>query len=119
MEKSHEPDRRKQDVLDRFVEELATDRDVVGVFLFGSFARGDSRPDSDIDLLVITSGVFRKEIFHIDGVELEIFYNNRADTITFWKENRDDFESFWRDAKAVFDRDGTVGYLERVAARLR
>ena len=119
MERSGEANLEKHDVLDRFVHELKDDLDIVAVFVFGSFARGDSRPDSDVDLLVITKGDFRKEIVHREGVEFEIFHNNRDDTITFWKQNQDDFENFWRDAKALFDRDGTVEYLERVAATLR
>ncbi len=119
MERSSEADLEKQDVLDRFIRELKEDPDVIGVFVFGSFARGDDRPDSDIDLLVIAKGDFRKGLVYREGVEFEVFYNNRDDTITFWKQNQDDFEDFWRDAKALFDRDGTVEYLERVAATLR
>ena len=110
---------KKQPVLDRFVRELREDPEVTAVFVFGSFARGDDRPDSDIDLLVVANGAFRKEIVHREGVEFEIFRNNRDDTITFWKENPDDFESSWPDAKPLFDRDGTVAYLERAAAALR
>lgn len=32
------------------------------IILFGSAARGESRPDSDIDLLVIKSGVHRRRL---------------------------------------------------------
>ena len=30
----------------------------VSVYLFGSYARGDFRPDSDLDLLVVVEGTF-------------------------------------------------------------
>jgi predicted nucleotidyltransferase len=38
-----------QVILDRLVQEYAPER----VILFGSYAHGDPRPDSDIDLLII------------------------------------------------------------------
>ena len=40
--------------------ELAQRTDVVGVLLFGSRARGDHRPDSDVDLVVIVRDGFRR-----------------------------------------------------------
>jgi hypothetical protein len=44
--------------LDRFVEHLRARLrgDLVSVVLFGSRARGDARPDSDIDLLIVSRG---------------------------------------------------------------
>jgi len=109
----------KQSALDKFVLALQQDPGVAVIFVFGSFARGDSRPESDIDLLVITGGTFRREVVQRDGVEFEIFYNNTADTIAFWSQNRDDFANFWRDARVLFDRDGTAAHLARAAAALR
>lgn len=110
------PDKRA--VLDRFIAELVRDANVAGVFLFGSFARGESRPDSDIDLLVIARGAFHREIVRREGVEFEVFFNNPDDTITFWRDNPDDFAGFWRDARVLFDRDGTVRHLQEVGATL-
>ncbi|HKZ48943.1 MAG TPA: nucleotidyltransferase domain-containing protein [Thermoplasmata archaeon] len=42
-----------RDFLTRFVEAVRARIDPVAVVLFGSFARGEVRPDSDIDLLVV------------------------------------------------------------------
>jgi predicted nucleotidyltransferase len=44
----HEPD-----LLRRMVEIIVRGADPQAIILFGSRARGDARPDSDIDLLVI------------------------------------------------------------------
>jgi predicted nucleotidyltransferase len=39
-----------------FVEKLRNTYDVAQVIMFGSRARGDNRPDSDLDLAVVLSG---------------------------------------------------------------
>lgn len=44
----HEPD-----LLRRMVDIIVREADPAAIILFGSHARGDARPDSDIDLLVI------------------------------------------------------------------
>ena len=41
------------DVINRIVEVASPER----IILFGSAARGDARPDSDVDLLIIKDGV--------------------------------------------------------------
>ena len=43
------PEAEIQDFVDKVVQEFAPQR----VILFGSHARGDATPDSDVDLLVI------------------------------------------------------------------
>lgn len=113
------PDDGKRRALEVFLGDLRADPEVVAVFLFGSHARGDDRPDSDIDLLVIAADAFRQTVTRLDGVEFEVFRNNAADTVAFWRANRDDFENFWRDAKPLFDRDGTVALLSAAAAAIR
>ena len=42
-------DRRVREVVDRIVSEFSPSK----VLLFGSRARGDARPDSDVDLVVV------------------------------------------------------------------
>lgn len=48
---------------------LADAEGIEGAFVFGSTARGDTRPDSDVDLFVISSKVARREI---DDVLFEV-----------------------------------------------
>ena len=49
------PARRLRSLATEAVRHLAAHDDIVGVRLVGSVARGDARPDSDIDLLVIAT----------------------------------------------------------------
>jgi predicted nucleotidyltransferase len=109
----------KERALTALIAELRDDPAVSAVFLFGSHARGDGRTDSDIDLLVIAAGPFSRTVRRRDGVEFEVFRNNVADTVEFWRTHRDDFENFWRDARPLWDRDGAVARLRAAAAGLR
>ena len=46
------------DEIKRRVEPVAREFDVASVYLFGSYARGEATPQSDIDLLIDTDIVF-------------------------------------------------------------
>lgn len=45
-------------LLEQLVEVLVREADPESIILFGSRARGDARPDSDVDLLVVESEPF-------------------------------------------------------------
>jgi uncharacterized protein len=45
---------------------------VVRLFLFGSTARGDRRPDSDIDLLAAFDETRRISLLDVAGIELQL-----------------------------------------------
>ncbi len=47
-----------QDTLDQMVQIIVQEVDPEAVILFGSYARGDARPDSDVDLMVIEQAPF-------------------------------------------------------------
>ena len=121
MPASHDDDvaRIKSAALKRMCADLAADPTVTGIFLFGSHARGDGRPDSDIDLLVVCSGPFERRVVHIDAVEFELFFNNEPDIVEFWRANEDDFTNFWADAEVLFDRSGATERLREAAEALR
>ena len=64
------------------VREVALQYGVERVVLFGSYARGEARPDSDIDLLIDKGrirGLFQLSGFHLD---LEEKLNIRVDILT-------------------------------------
>ena len=50
------------------------------VFLFGSYARGEAREDSDIDLLVDTSGTNLRSLLSLGALYCDLDYCQRAGT---------------------------------------
>jgi len=51
----------------KFLAELQQRPDVLGVILFGSWARGNNRRDSDVDLVVILTEGYRRAVEYKDG----------------------------------------------------
>jgi len=49
-------DSTTESALRRFIDRMASEFDLAGVFLFGSRARGEHRPDSDADVAVLLRG---------------------------------------------------------------
>lgn len=99
---------------ERFVRTLQNDRQVLGIILFGSWARGNHRPESDVDLLVIRIDGFTRRVEQHDDQFFEITYTTEQGAITFWQANPDDAVELWRVAQVLFDRDGTVARLKAV-----
>ena len=103
-----------------FIARQEQDLNVLGIILFGSWARGNNRPDSDVDLVIILRDGYRRAIQTHDGQLFEIIYVTEDAAFEFWKNNRDDCAGLWEVAKLLFDRDGTVVRLEgRVRALLQ
>ena len=50
------------DVLDEVVQRIVAVADPEKIILFGPAARGELGPDSDLDLLVVKSGVHRRKL---------------------------------------------------------
>lgn len=106
--------------LQPFIEKLKARPDVLGIILFGSRARGDSRPDSDVDLVVILRDGYRRAVERWGGFVFEIIYVTEPAALEFWETHRDDCAGTWEATKALHDKDGAVARLEkRVTEMLR
>ena len=57
----YEPVPVTEELLQQAVQMILKEVDPERIILFGSHARGDARPDSDVDLLVVESEAFGKE----------------------------------------------------------
>jgi uncharacterized protein len=87
--------------LDRIVDTLAGTGIVSKIILFGSYARGEETPDSDIDLCVLTPVKdkreidlmtdFRMELYGVKTMPMDLFAYNH-DVFLFHAERSTSFE---------------------------
>ena len=101
-----------------FIEELKIKPNVLGVVLFGSWARGNNRPDSDVDLVVILQDGYKRTVEYKDGQAFEIIYTTEKSALEYWDNNKDDCAGLWGVAKVLYDKDGTVKRLQEGAEQI-
>lgn len=72
------------DEISALIYPIARKFELPAVFLFGSYARGTAGEDSDIDLLVDTTGTEIKSLMSLGALycELEEVFGKRIDLIT-------------------------------------
>lgn len=95
-----------------FIEELKQRPEVQGIILFGSWARGNNRPDSDVDLVVILSEGYRRTVEVKGNQVFEIIYTTKQSALDYWKSHLDDASGLWSVAKVLYDKDNTVRQLK-------
>ncbi|MBI4714150.1 nucleotidyltransferase domain-containing protein [Candidatus Uhrbacteria bacterium] len=96
----------------KFLEELKQRSDVLGVIMFGSWARGNNRPDSDVDLVVVLTEGYRRTVEHRNGQPFEIIYTTGKGAFDYWEGHKDDAAGLWSVAKILYDKDGTIEQLK-------
>src|SRR3954464_7780582 len=107
------------DAIQRFVDELAADPAVRGVILFGSHARGNARPDSDADLVILVErDQFEMGFAERDGQEFELLRWSEAVAIRYATDNPDNAADFWQVAEILHDPDGAADRLRAHAAEM-
>ena len=103
----------------QFFDELQEDPEVLALILFGSYARGNGRPDSDIDLLVIiASGETTRRIETKAGKSYEMIWVTESAALEYWQNDRDGCYGVWKDAKIVFDKNGAAERLRLEAKKI-
>lgn len=80
-------DEKVKTELDNIVRALAATGTVSQIYLFGSYARGEETPDSDIDLCVLTpekfdshfrvAGNYRRKILDVQTMPLDLIAFNQ------------------------------------------
>ncbi len=101
-----------------FLDTLKQRPDVIGIILFGSWARGNNRPDSDVDLIVILTSGFKRTVDYHNQQAFEIIYTTADSALAFWENQPDECAGLWAVAKILFDKDGTIKRLQAEAARI-
>ncbi|MFH1906882.1 MAG: nucleotidyltransferase domain-containing protein [Chloroflexota bacterium] len=66
----------KEEVLKEIIRRVVEVAQPEKIILFGSAARGEARPDSDIDLLVVKSGAHRRRL--AQSIYMNLFGVGRA-----------------------------------------
>ncbi len=102
----------------QFINELKARPNVVGVIMFGSWARGNNRPDSDVDLVVILTEGYRRTVEYKNQQAFEIIYTTAKAALEFWQSKKDDCAGLWSVAKIVYDKDGTIQQLKKKAEEI-
>jgi predicted nucleotidyltransferase len=95
-----------------FIEELKNDPNVIGVIMFGSWARGNNREDSDVDLVVLLNEGYKRAIEEREGQVFEIIYTTPNSALKYWEDHKDDCAGLWAVAKTLYSKNSTVETLE-------
>ena len=103
---------------EEFLKDLEQGEDVFGIILFGSWARGNNRPESDVDLVVILKDGYRRTVEYKNKQAFEIIYTTAESALAFWKSHTDDCFSLWEVAKILYDKDGTIAKLQQEAKNI-
>ena len=103
---------------EKFINQLKQRLDVAGIILFGSWARGNNRPGSDVDLIVIIDKGYKRAVENYDGQVFEIIYTTEKSAYRFWEENKDDAFNLWDVARIVYDRTGAINDLQSRAEKM-
>jgi len=99
--------------------ELARRPEVLGAALFGSVARGDARPDSDLDVFVlVTDGTWR-DVEQLGHRHVEFVFSSPEISRAFGEQRPDEYVRMWQDAQILFDKQGCMTELRQEAADLR
>ena len=104
---------RIHEVFERKIGELRADKDIRGILVTGSLARGTETEYSDLDIIVISN---KDEVVEevIDGVPVETHYN-RAEQVKKWLVADPPSCYLYTYGKIIFDQEGVVENLVNVA----
>lgn len=108
------------DAVRKLVKHYAAKDHVMGVIVFGSHGLGWAKPDSDVDLYIVTerSGKILEKRF-VDGVEFGIEFVNFTDVYRGILTRRN--TSYWRnfkESKILFSRHPSVPFMVEMASML-
>lgn len=107
------------EIINNYLEEIKKRGHVDTVILFGSFARGNNRPNSDIDLIVIRDGKTIRTTEEFDGTMIELTYTSADSIKKYWEGKKNDCAELWGYAKVIFDNNGIGKELEMFGKNIR
>lgn len=106
-------------VIEKFIEELKAREEILGILVFGSYARGDQRENSDVDVLALVNEGAWRDVITKDGQIFEMVYASLADAKSFYEHNPNDAVQQWNDGQIVYDKNGVMKELQTFVYHLR
>ncbi|MBI2030786.1 nucleotidyltransferase domain-containing protein [Candidatus Kaiserbacteria bacterium] len=91
-----------------FIDNESHKQDVLGVALFGSWARGDNRPDSDIDLFILTTDREQRAIEKVGMFNIEMVCTSEDLARKFAFKRTDPPMQAWEITHKQFDIEDAV-----------
>jgi len=105
-------------VILEFAHEIRENPQTLAVVLFGSQARGNARPDSDVDLLVVVPDGTWRDIAKHQGTSFELVYSSVAASKSFAASRPADYLNLWRDAQVLYEHEDILEPLQSLARQL-
>jgi predicted nucleotidyltransferase len=105
--------------IQRVVDELARRPEVLGIALFGSAARGDARPDSDVDVFVLVKEGSWRDVEERERSHFEFVFSSPERTRAFGENRPNEYVKMWQEARVLLDKEGRMAELRRQAEDLR
>lgn len=97
----------------KLLKKLEEDGNILGIILFGSWARGENREGSDVDLIVIQKAGFKRAVETLGSQVFEIVYTTSEDALKYWKQNLDNAANLWEHGQILFDQDGSLKEMKK------
>lgn len=105
------PEELQQTILDKIVQRIVEVADPEKIILFGSAARGEIGPNSDVDLLVVKSGVHRRRL--TQAIYMNLFGVGQAvDVVVVTPEDIEQYKDSFALVIEPALREGKVIYAQ-------
>lgn len=107
-----------ENILNEFVDILKKRPECIAIAVFGSYARGQQRPNSDIDVfVVVTEGAWR-DIEMVNGQAFEMVYSSKEAATTYYQNNPNNAVQQWRDLKVIYDPNNVFDELRTIVNKI-
>ncbi len=103
--------------VEAFINELKEQKGVLGIAVYGSQVRGNTRPDSDIDLYILVDNGVWRDVETRSNKTFELVYSSKAETEKHASAHLDDYLNLMSLAKIVYDENGQLGKMQEEAMR--
>jgi len=108
-----------KNIVENFIEELKSNEHTRGILLFGSYARGDQRPTSDVDIFVLVKDTAWRDVVERDGQTFEMVYASFDLAKDFYASHPNDAVQQWTDGKILYDPDGEMVEIKKYVDSIR